>query len=275
MIPQFESLLADSRVSAFLQRAVQLYDDRNYPFLTYIGVDFCENNLLNLKLYAHGYKKYGAEEIQDLFPRFELIREHYSNFNETIYSKEPGEYDSAHPLGHMGTLFKFSLNTENEEVHTFFTRPKMYDHGPITLLELPVEEKKQPIDDYFCCELRNDSIRFKRYYPIEREENIRFVLDTFNFDNVTTDDVGIVEYLEYETRKKVAISFKGNAIQKYIPDEAQKLTNYLAEKYQLSAMGLGRCIQRNTYSLYFISNEKRIFFKDSPTFQKLIGTTKD
>ena len=275
MVQDFQRLLSDDRIKSFMEIGIERFDDENYPFLSYIGVDFKGADLLSLKLYMHGYKKHAVSDLKPLFPKFELIEDEYSKFSETKYSLDASEYQNDHPLGHMGTLFKFKLTKSGDESSTFFIRPKGYDHGPMTELELPEKEGDKLIDDYYSCEQSGNRVLFKRYYPIEKPTNIRFTLDKFNFSDVPVEDVGILEYLEYDGRMKIAMSFKENSIQKYIPESARELTDFLSENYWLNAMGLGRCKKSKIQSLYFMSNAKRRFFKDSLTFQSLLGESFD
>lgn len=256
-------------VKMFMQKSILLFEDYKFPFLSYIGVDFKDDEITSLKLYMHGFKKHDVSTVKPLFPRIELIAEQYAKFMETNYSLNDSEYLDHHPLSNMGSLFKFKITPDGNVSHTFFLRLPDYDQGGMQELNLPEIEDKV-VDDYFCCETTNDGVLYKRYYPIEKSKNIKFVLNEFGFQNVNPNDIGILEYLEYESRKKVAMSFKGSRIHEYIPTPVQKAVDFFKENYGLSPMGLGRCNRSGTESLYLMEITKRRYFKDSFTFQQLL-----
>lgn len=268
MIESFRQLVNSPKTQSFLESGISLYDHQDYPFLSYIGVDYLGQDFLALKLYMHGYRKLSMQEIAPLFPETSLIEEAYEKFEETIYSKDTVRAGK-HPLDHMGTLFKFKITTDDRLSHTFFVRLPDYDQGPIQELELP-EAENPSVDDYFCCESEGESVLYKRYYPIENPINRQFMKEHLGLSDIDLDDLLIMEYLEYENRKKVALNFKEDRILKYIDPSAKPLVEYLAKYHGLTPVGLGRCVKSNVRSLYFKENSFKRFFKDSFTFHRLV-----
>lgn len=172
-------------------RMVYALDQGNYPFYTYVGVNFTRRAVKNYKFYFSFYRRLTEPEIDALLPvpdRGQFDR-FYREWQPTLEAKTL----------HRGVTFAVKVEADASLTHYYHLRTRGMPFGPPTRFAIPAHER-----DAFhgvCEEFRGEKISLKKYFYSRDAATIEESLRAASMPDGRYD-VPFLEYIESDERDK-------------------------------------------------------------------------
>lgn len=246
-----ERLRDDERWLEYV-RAVYSVDPGDYPFLTYVGLNFTETEIRNFKLYFSFFKPLSDSEIETLLPVADRGR-----FDEMYARWHPSKN---YATVHRGTTFALKVGADGALTHYYHLRVKGAPLGPPERLALAASD----VDNHHgvCEEFTGGAAHLKRYYYCRDPRTIAASLAHAGFGDLL-DQVPAIEWLEYiesEGRDKADwVTSSRDLIAALVQDRGPpRLDSALAKicldcGFDLFAPGSAR--DGSDHAIYFVSPE--------------------
>lgn len=249
---QFYTLLNSEHIKAYRDKALSIESDMDYPHLTYIGYNYNENEILNVKLYFVFFKRLNKNEISLLLPNTTDFYENYHLWEDSKIAT--GE--------HTGSVFAIKLDNKNIPTFYFYYRTKGLLFGAPEKIELTEEE--QNLYHGVSCEYCNNLVLKKKYYTITNPQNISKILNLYNLPYLKTPEVfpSWIEYTETTMWSKILIGMnqrnKLNIVTNHIPwINQKKLINKLCADDNMMVIGHGLYENQKTRAVYLIEDKAK------------------
>lgn len=268
IIKQIEKITKNENLQAYIDNALSINFGNDYPYLSYFGINYNENGLLNFKVYFAFFRRLEKNEINVLLPD---VRDFYLHYNDWEDSK-------LFDLKHTGCSFALKINT-NEQITNYFhfrTNQLISDlPKKITLTNDELNLNQQT----YCCEYNDSGTFNKNYSLIFDRKNIKTLLDRFkiNFFDQSNYLPYLIEYTETEKWDKIILAIDDlknhNKFKNEILDEnIKEVIDYFSEKYGLMSASPGFYSDGKTRSIYFVEKNPKIYLQSTNTIQKLRNT---
>lgn len=265
MIKKVLEIIHSDDVQDFLNKSIEVLYDKNFPFLSYIGVSYNDSSLINVKLYVTGFKKVSPELLTTFFPPFDYVREAYDKYEES----------KVFDLKNFGMAFILKVSNDFITTYSFYTRQRDIPHQPPQKIILKYPEVH--LDDYFAFEMKpQQSPYMKRYYPIANRVNIEDFIKLFNMNRIDAEKVDCIEYLEYADEQKITLSMND---EKYLHSYIRKtnesnfieLNEFLMNTFEIKPVAIGQYLNRDEKSIYYMNTSDKLQLGNSThTLQKFI-----
>lgn len=176
-------------------RGVYSVDPGDYPFLTYVGLNFTDRTIKNFKFYFSFYRRLSAEEIAVLLPVPDRGR-----FDELYARWHPSR---SYGAMHRGTTFAVKVDAQGALTHYYHMRLPDMPMGPPLRLALHPGD----VGNYHgvCEEFSGAQTSLKRYYYCGEPDTIRDALVQVGLQDGLDQvpQIPLLEYIESEQRDKL------------------------------------------------------------------------
>ncbi|MCB9652325.1 MAG: hypothetical protein H6730_37825 [Deltaproteobacteria bacterium] len=190
-----EGLLGDRTWLDYV-RQVYAIDPGDYPFLTYVGLNFTANRIKNYKFYFSFFRRLEAPEIEALLPVPDRSR-----FDDLYARWTPSyQYDTIH----RGTTFALKVDPDGTLTHYYHLRlPGFFLGKPERLTLTPEDEGNL---HGACEEYTAGKVHLKRYFYARDRGTIAASLEEAGFTDFMDQlpSIAWLEYIESEGRDKAA-----------------------------------------------------------------------
>lgn len=232
-------------------RAVYSVDPGDYPFLSYVGVNFTRNSLKNYKFYFSFYKPLSTSEIERLLPV-----ENRGRFEEFYARWHPTHHYSAM---HRGVTFAVKVDALGALTFYYHLRVPGLPFGPPERLELhPSDEDNH---HGVCEEFKDGQAHLKRYFYCADQETIARSLEAAEYDHSGCDasQISLLEYIESEGRDKMAwITSSPQLLETVIEERGlPRLASGLSKichNCDFHLFGPGSAVNGEDHSVYFVQH---------------------
>jgi hypothetical protein len=257
MLNDFVNILNHGTTRHFLQKSIKTLYHEDYPFCTYMGFNYRDDELINAKFYVTGFKKVDFDLIRTFFPFHNEIENAYAKYEESRI------FDTMH----MGTAFVLKMDRSLRDGYTFFIKLKEIPHTPVSKIKLLHPEPKI-VDDYFAFEKTDGDSYQKRYYPILNRENISHLLDSFGVNAIDHSKVNFIEYLEYKDESKITMpisdtDYLNDYLKRTNGEKLIELNEFMRDKFDLHPMATSNYKKGNVKSVYYMLKGDNVDFKNS------------
>ncbi len=171
-------------------------DQGDFPFLTYVGINFTESKIKNFKFYFSFFRRMSGPELDVVLPVA-----HRGRFDGFYAKWRPTKnYDTIH----RGATFAIKVDDRGRLTHYYHLRLPGRPAGEPARLVLAPSDRDQLHG--VCEEFEGSASRFKRYFYCRDGATIRASLERAGFSD-QLDELPAIEWLEYiesEGRDKVA-----------------------------------------------------------------------
>lgn len=265
MIEQFKDLIfvkSLKDINSFFTNNLKV---KNYPYISYLGVNFLDKEIVSLKLYYIVSKKVKKNTINEIFPLTELLENRYEEYIER----------TSLDLDNMGIGFAIKINKTKNLFYTYYQDTSKH-HSPFIPninLSLPCEDISMR-ENYFVYELKNNGGYCKNYKLFVNKDNVRFLLDYFSLHELHERDYKSVEYSEFNNSAKINLypnnqSVLNNLLNTYSAKQME-LINFICNKYNVCTGFPGFYHKDRIKSIYFFNNNvERNFFSNGDLLGKI------
>jgi hypothetical protein len=228
-------------------RTVYAIDQGGHPFLSYVGLNFTEDEVKNFKFYFSFFRRLDDSEIAALLP----VRGRFDEFYARWHPSK--RYASIH----RGTTFAVKVEGDGTLTHYYHMRVPGMPFGPPERLEIDPEDE----GNYHgvCEEFTGSKVSLKRYYYCRNKITIAQSLELAGLVGLN-DQLGSIDWLEYiesESRDKMAwITGNQLVIQTLIDQRGPARLGAVLSKIRYDCgfelFGPGSARDLGDHSLYFI-----------------------
>ncbi len=255
MIDDFLKIINSNQTKIFLEKAISTLYHKDYPFCTYLGINYTDEKLLNVKLYITAFKKIDFELTKSFFPYSKTTHETYLKYNESK------SYDP----NNMGVAFIQKQNTDGSLIYTFGFRSENACNPPLSTFNLIHEEKV--VNDYIAIEGSSGKIYPKYYYIFQNRTNINHLISEFDLP-INSENVDLIEYSKFERKEKILLATKNSLItDEYLlsksPQRFLLLHNFLKENLNLIPVSPGKYLNSNVKSIHYFDPGEPVYFRNS------------
>jgi len=167
-------------------RSVYAIDPGDYPFLTYVGLNFTKTTIKNFKFYFSFYRRLSESEIETLLPVPDR-----GLFDELYPKWHPSR---SYGTIHRGTTFALKVDTQGKLTHYYHLRvPGLLMGAPKRLNLAACDE---PNYHGVCEEFCGGQRALKRYYYCRDRGTIADALEQAGLRD-GLDDLSQIDWLEY------------------------------------------------------------------------------
>lgn len=256
------NLLKNIELNNYL-RQVSLINNLDYPYLSYVGINFNKNKILNIKFYFSFFKPLTDSEIKYLLP-IKYFNEFKSHYNFWLPTKN---YNSLH----RGVTF--ALKIKDDKITNYY-----HLRVPNITHACPEKISNLQNDNYIGISKeinQNDSI-VKKYFYYDNQDEMKILINNFNQNWVSKylNKIEQIEYIESNIKDKIdLISSDQNLIKDFLKKNAsinmqEEIENIVLKTgLKLFAPGVNKA--NDTFSIYFIDDiaiNKYIEFDGVSTF---------
>ena len=236
---------------AFKNYTNQIYSINNegYPFLTYLGINFTNNEILNFKFYFSFFKKLSVEELSKVLPISD-----FSDFN-SLYNlwNSSKTYNSLH----QGATFAIKILPNYAPTYYFHLRLNTTVYNKPKLLNLETSNCIKNVG--FCKEYTTNGYSNKNYFYFEDKDIIRNLANQYGLNNskFNPDSIDELEYIESNNRNKIdLITFDQDFVEEFLKQKTSKknqdLFKNICSIYNFKMYSPGIDSSGNNFSIYFI-----------------------
>ena len=199
------ALLSDARDGLIKHRDWYTYVDRvygidrgDYPFLTYVGINFTKTSIKNFKFYFSFFRRLTPRELDVVLPVPTAAKARF----HSLYAKwQPTKnYD----MIHRGATFALKVDADGALTHYYHLRLPGRPVGEPSRLMLSLADRGQ--HHGVCEEFTRRGVALKRYFYCRDRATIQRSLVDAGFADLTSELPAIewLEYIESDTRDKAA-----------------------------------------------------------------------
>lgn len=261
VLNDFLKIINSKKTKVFLDKGIQTLYDRDFPFCSYIGINYNDTNLINVKFYFTAFKKIDFNLTKDFFPYSESIHKAYTRYKESnVYNPD-----------NMGVGFIQKQNMDGSLLYTFGLRLNEKLNPPINHFNLLPEDKV--VDDYFAFETDSNQAYPKYYHIITNRKNIEYLLKEFELD-INFNKVNVIEYSEFGDKQKILAGMYNVAdVENYLiknsSEEFIKLHNFITQKFDFIPVSPGKYLNKDVKSIHYFDKGDPIYFRNSLALLKI------
>jgi hypothetical protein len=262
MLDDFLKVLNSKPVVHFLKGSIDALYCPDYPFCTYVAVNYTGSSLINVKFYVTAFKKVDFSLVGRFFPFSEAVSDAYEKYKESkVYSPE-----------NMGFVFVFKVSPSGRMLYTYGQRISDDINPPIDQPGLIAEPKR--FDDYFAHEVGAELSYEKHYYIILNRENIRTMLRRAAME-LDDADVDLLEYSTFEGKQKILAAMRSVAtteayLQETGTPEFLELHDFILSKFGFIPVSPGKYLNSQVRTIHYFSPGEPVYFRDSLALMSLL-----
>lgn len=262
---QIKKIISNQYISNYINNVYSI-DNANFPFLSYIGINFNNNAIINIKFYFSFFKRLNTFELKKVLPINDL-----SEFN-SYYElwKESDIYNSLH----QGATFAIKLTPNGKPTHYFHLRLNSLN----TKSSFNFSDN-EPKNKGICKEYTLDKISTKKYFYYTNKSTIQELSERFDIINskFNVNVISEIECVESEEKQKIdLITNNSSYIDEFITQNASiELQNYfkqICENSNFIMFSPGIDNSRKVFSIYFIDKASSNSFIPFDGVRKFIDT---
>lgn len=184
-----DEILKDTSFKNYINDIYSI-DTKGYPFLSYVGINFNRNSILNYKFYFSFFNRLNDQEIQKALPVKNLSK--FKDFYNIWQESE--KYESLH----QGATFALKIEPNLILTHYFHLRSNKFNNINSNYFNKIITK---PIKNSgICYEYKRDQIYIKNYFYYSDKDCIndlskKFKLSNSMFDVNKIDEIECVETL--------------------------------------------------------------------------------
>ncbi len=254
MVNDFLRIINSNQTKLFLDKAISILYHKDYPFCTYLGINYTNEKLINVKFYITGFKKIDFERIESIFPYSEQIQSYYNRYKESFIF----DYKN------MGLSFALKQDLQGNLKHGFCMRVKDKMNPNLTGFDLVTEN--HDVDDYFAIESSFQNLYSKYYYVITNRNNINQLTAKFDFP-VDPMKILLFEYASFGENKKLLAALKNTSdVEDYLQSSNSKfikLHEFIKSEFNFVPASPGLYLDSNVKSIYYFDQGEPVYFRDS------------
>lgn len=239
-------IISSEKLNQYLKN-IELIDNKDYPFLTYVGLNFNHLEFTNIKFYFSFFKPLSEDEIKLLIPDF-AINDFKMYYDQWIPTKK---YQSLH----RGVTFALKVSNIEKYNHYFHLRIPNFPFG------FPQKNEKLDVNPFsgLAAEIHQQKINYKKYFYIENKNDIEYLFNEFNqkWAIKYLDQIEQIEYIESDLKDKIdIISNNQELIIEFFKRNASNILMSqiieISERTNLKLFAPGTNKLNNEFSIYFI-----------------------
>lgn len=263
MLDDFLKIINSESVVRYLKESIHTLYHKDYPFCSYLAVNYDGSKLINVKFYVTAFKKVDFSLVKEFFPFSEEVSNAYEKYEEGKV------YDSAN----MGFVFVFKMSPSGGQLYTYGQRVKEDINPPIDQPGLITESKQ--FDDYFAHEVGARHSYRKNYYIIMNRTNIKTMLCRASLE-LDDSDVDLLEYSTFEGKQKIlaaisAVAKTENYLRRTGGGEFLELHDFIRDKFGFIPVSPGKYLNSPVRTIHYFSPGEPVYFRDSLALMTMLS----
>lgn len=249
-------LLAEARQTLIDQQDWRPYvenvysiDSGDYPFLTYVGLNFTESKIKNFKFYFSFFKRLNPDEVATLLPVADRRR-----FDDLYARWQPTKN---YNLIHRGTTFALKVSLDGALTHYYHLRLPGRPMGePVRMRLSPSDRSRQ---HGVCEEFADNKVSLKRYFYCSDRATILASLESAGFEDLSGElgNIDCLEYIESDQRDKMAWITPSRAllmalVERRGPPHLLEALEIFCRRSGFMPYGPGSARDASDHSIYFV-----------------------
>lgn len=265
---ELNKLILNKNIQKYIELAYSVKQN-GYPFMSYFGFNYRDNELLNFKVYFRFHNPLSSEEVLKLLPDNSHFLLHY----------DKAGIGKINDVYHTGVTFALKINTQGIITHYFHYL--IYDYKNEIPIHYPQKYLLKPGDDKMFQKI--NSVEYaqtkqlnKRYYTITDKIGVSELLKRFDIKHHFTS-LKHLEYTETEKFDKIILGIFSQEEQcsymDSLPESCIKnMIKLLCEKYNLMTCSPAIYDDLRTRAIYFTLQDDTHFFSNKDTISHLKET---
>ncbi len=198
-------LLSDARDRLVKNQAWRAYvdgvyaiDQQDYPFLTYVGINFTKTAIRNFKFYFSFFRRLSPKELETVLPVPVAARQRFDAF----YAK--WQPTKNYNMIHRGVTFALKVGADGELTHYYHLRLPGRPGGEPSRLMLSLSDRNH--HHGVCEEFSGRDVSLKKYFYCRDQATIVRSLEAAGFPDLVGEAPSVewLEYIESDRRDKAA-----------------------------------------------------------------------
>lgn len=266
IIYQLNKLILHPKVKEYVDLAYSITREEDDPFLSYFGINYRNNEIINFKVYFEFHNILSNEEISKLLPDTQLFLEHYEKAHIRM--------GKIHDSDHTGVTFAIKITPQGKITHYFhYGLPGRVQRLPQRIILNSDEESR--MNNIISCEYSGGEQFMKHYNVVWDKDTTNYLLKKFEAESAANfPSFGHIEYTETDKFDKIMIGILDPKEQKKymetLPDcEMKKFIKELCSRYGLMTGSCSIYDDQVTRGVYFALERKKLFYTSIDTIAAL------
>ncbi len=268
MLSQMELLISEHSVQQFIDNALSVPFGQGYPYLSYFGLNYDNDQLINIKIYFAFFRRLLPSEVGLLLPDSTGFYKNYLNWEESQ------KFD----MEHMGCSFSIKMGMDMKPVYYYHFRTNQQIEmlpGKIILTDEELMRNQRT----FCVEYKGTDVFNKNYFFIFDHANKKSLLKKMGvsfFENKHNLPY-LLEYTETNKWDKIILAIDKveeheTFRQEVLSHSINQLIDHLAKKYDVMSVSPGFYSDGKVRSIYFVDKNPLIYLQNTNTIARLRNT---
>jgi len=265
IIKQINELALHPKIKEYINNAYSIQREDDDPFLTYFGINYRNDEILNFKVYFEFHNKLSNEDLSKLLPNTDDLLEHY----------DKAGLGKIHDTHHMGVTFAIKITPQKKTTHYFHCIiPGKAGRLP-EKIKLHDEEVNH-MNNIVSREYTDNEVFIKNYNIVWTKKNLEKLVKRFNISNniFKLKSFEHIEYTETDKFDKIILGIKDpKDHEKYVrslpPSGMKSVINHICNKYNLMTASAAIYEDGETRAIYFVHKKDKIFYTTNDTITEL------